>query len=1033
MRCVLAPYTRKVEPDGSAAWWPPDGFLAALDVTPTSMQAERFDAVARGYGFFVLPDGAPTSDAHVLLGTGHPSDRGGVHRLAKSAIERITGFIPTGESVAELVYDLLTRGSDPEGLERVCTLEPARGWFEVHLLAEAPVVRRRCDPSGDARQRAEWRKVSDRAKSFLRDLRRRARDGGCRCPLTGKVDVEYHRKALTALMEKYQVGAAALTPNGWQRSETPLPHNTTITDTFNRSNTSSPHTLGTSSDASFTWANINSKEWGIVSNAASAIVVSGQVNSARAEIDLANTDHYAEVASLTGTNNAGGPAIRFSSSAETYYRGIVRTNPDMWVGKVVAGSETILSYTTSGVPTLPLTNVRLDGTGSTITWSHSGGTLRSLTDSSFSNLRVGLSTWTSITVDGFTAVDAGVTNSIAISNPLAYRIYQRDPTSATFNLTGSYSYSGSTGGIEYQVDGGTWSTLVASPSGGTFSGSITLSAGQHTLAVRIANDHSVTASVSNVLVGDVFLVAGQSNAEGRGTNPQSYTHASLKAAMWRQTSTAWANLADPSDSDTLLGSVWPLLATYLLADQSVPVGFITTADGGTTLYGDWKPTPTYGIKLSNAISTVTASGVNKVKAVLWFQGESDAVDGRTGSQYAADLATLLDYFAATLPGGPETIVGVLGPAFTDGIRLAQQTAGNTDADGGNGPRMYDTAGDGLHFISDTDLGTFAKRWWVALKGKYYSGSVTRGPKVTTCTFEDASRDSIIVAFDQVLKTGRTHSANAWAVDDNGTARTVSSVAYHGSNTQALVLTLAAACTGPANTTTVAFGTDGATTTGNTLPVGPDQSLPTTGTVNLPADVFDYTAVAEAFSFEITETTLERGQAGQTLHIAITAGTSTSASDWTLSGTGAAVTGIDATDPANPILTVTAPQATGTATLTYTATGATDTVNVTDTDAPDTPANFTRGTLGYDFTLSWDAVAASPAGETIVYDVRKNGTLVSTGQAGTSYAVTLAADGDVFTVKARDNTGNESTAATYTFTVPGGSVPFVGLSPLVRSA
>lgn len=105
-------------------------------------------------------------------------------------------------------------------------------------------------------------------------------------------------------------------------------------------------------------------------------------------------------------------------------------------------------------------------------------------------------------------------------------------------------------------------------------------------------------------------------------------------------------------------------------------------------------------------------------------------------------------------------------------------------------------------------------------------------------------------------------------------------------------------------------------------------------------------------------------------------------------------------------------------FTDTASGATCTASVTDTTAPGIPAPG-AGTItaAYSFTLSWSAIAASPSGETITYDVKKNGTTVSSAQAGTTYAVTSAAAGDVFGVDARDNAGNVSSLGTYTVPTP----------------
>jgi hypothetical protein len=81
------------------------------------------------------------------------------------------------------------------------------------------------------------------------------------------------------------------------------------------------------------------------------------------------------------------------------------------------------------------------------------------------------------------------------------------------------------------------------------------------------------------------------------------------------------------------------------------------------------------------------------------------------------------------------------------------------------------------------------------------------------------------------------------VRDNGTPMTVSSVAYHGSNPSALVLSTSAAAVGANGTTTLTFGS-GEDATGVTIPLSADITLPVGGPVQLPAEPFYSAAVSE---------------------------------------------------------------------------------------------------------------------------------------------------------------------------------------------
>ena len=135
---------------------------------------------------------------------------------------------------------------------------------------------------------------------------------------------------------------------------------------------------------------------------------------------------------------------------------------------------------------------------------------------------------------------------ISITSPKTYQTYQRDENGQA-DISMSGTYTGTPTAIEAQFNGGGWSTIDASPSGGSFSGAFSSQSGQGTLKVHFTNDHAVTASVTSVGIGDVFLVAGQSSASGRGINSQAYAHSSLKASMYREDE-VWAELTDPTDA-----------------------------------------------------------------------------------------------------------------------------------------------------------------------------------------------------------------------------------------------------------------------------------------------------------------------------------------------------------------------------------------------------------------------------------------------------------------------------------------------------
>lgn len=417
---------------------------------------------------------------------------------------------------------------------------------------------------------------------------------------------------------------------------------------------------------------------------------------------------------------------------------------------------------------------------------------------------------------------------VTITKPSAYQVYQRNGSNKA-DITIEGTYSGSPTAIEARWNGGAWTTIDSTLSGGTFSGTLSnQDTGQGTLEVRFANDTGITDSVAYVGIGDVFLVAGQSNAAGRGTSNQTYSHATLKASKFAQTAGVWAELADPShDSASAAGSVWPLLATLHMADQSVPVAFITAAVGATGLYDPthWQDGQTV---YDAAVTQVTAAKVNAVKAVLWHQGEQDAFTGVSRANYNAQLDTLISQLRAEGGALADTVlvaaqigeVNTATDATTNAIRLAISDAWDDNALIYPGPVLYDiNTDDGVHFKSNDSLSELADRWWAAIDEAFFGGTAGRGPKLSATRWDGTS---VTLTFDRDLTSEAILSTGAFIVKDDGTPATISGAATSG--TRDVVLTLS---TEPTGTVTASLG-NGDDAGGLTVP---------TGATGLPAEPF----------------------------------------------------------------------------------------------------------------------------------------------------------------------------------------------------
>lgn len=226
--------------------------------------------------------------------------------------------------------------------------------------------------------------------------------------------------------------------------------------------------------------------------------------------------------------------------------------------------------------------------------------------------------------------------AITLSTPVAYQTFQRDATGrADIALSGTYT--GSPASIEADFAGRGYTAAVASPSGGTFSSKSPLrTTGSGTLTVRHSDNVAVTATATPVLVGDVWAGYGQSNVTGRGTNNQSYTGTSNYGSKLNS-SNAPALMADPAGVDsngTPTGSFWPLLAT-LVANAGVPFQAIVRGAGGTSITAFLPDGGNYST-LITAVRLVTTAP----RGVIFWQGETDAVNGMSASTYYSNLVTL---------------------------------------------------------------------------------------------------------------------------------------------------------------------------------------------------------------------------------------------------------------------------------------------------------------------------------------------------------------------------------------------------------
>lgn len=423
----------------------------------------------------------------------------------------------------------------------------------------------------------------------------------------------------------------------------------------------------------------------------------------------------------------------------------------------------------------------------------------------------------------------------------------------TIHLAGTYS--GSPAHIQADWNGSGFQLISNEViSAGNWSGDIiNAPRGQATLNCRFSNDPSVTALVSEVGIGDVYVCIGDSIANGRLTNAQTTSSFGTITATCYEPGVGWKNDNDPTSATTANGSFWPLLGSTLIRTTSTyPVAFINCAVGSTGLTfagGGWlKSQGTYYTPMASAITA--AALVNPPKGFICHFGANDAADGTQTISQAAYLAAetqLVTDLRGDYPGCT-VFFAQLGNLTTgsppdrrtamDNVRAATAQAWALTGCAA-APVLYDLTNDGVHYATNAEGQAVADRWWVSITNALYGLSNGRGPRVASMTI-DATKTIVTHNFDRTLgnTVGTSITLTAYSVEDNGALKTISTGPVATST--AIVLQVPAI----AGTCTVDLGSQN---DGNnvTLPSSTTITLSDARTITLPAEPFTDQAVTAA--------------------------------------------------------------------------------------------------------------------------------------------------------------------------------------------
>ena len=264
---------------------------------------------------------------------------------------------------------------------------------------------------------------------------------------------------------------------------------------------------------------------------------------------------------------------------------------------------------------------------------------------------------------------------------------------------------------------GPWSVVDGSPSGSSFSGSLSAMGGWYRMEMQVSLEGEVidTLAVEPVGIGEVFVIAGQSNSANHGESPT--TPQDARVSAWGEG--GWQFGADPQPVATGTGgSPWPALGDRLAERFNVPIGFLSVGWGGSAV-DQWRPFSPAGF-YSRLLLAMNEVGVHGARAILWHQGETDASMGTSQESYTSQFQEVISAIRAD--AGWEIPWGIARASFLPNLppeSMAEVVNGQNDviaADPLNFAGAYtdDMLGDewrydGVHF-NLMGLEEHAKRW-----------------------------------------------------------------------------------------------------------------------------------------------------------------------------------------------------------------------------------------------------------------------------------------------------------------------------------
>jgi hypothetical protein len=309
------------------------------------------------------------------------------------------------------------------------------------------------------------------------------------------------------------------------------------------------------------------------------------------------------------------------------------------------------------------------------------------------------------------------------------------------------SGTASTANIEYQVDGGTWTTVSVAV--GVYSSDVALARGNHTIVVRCKEDPTITATATKTGILNVFHGAGQSNMSGYVAPLQTFAANGVYDCTLLGNDDVYKLLEDPWDVNTgqvrgissyanAAGSWMIHFANQYVLNKSESLCVVPNSIGSTGI-DRWQKTDSTrvgGLNLYEAMAERIAL-TGGCKLVFLGGGETNIAAGMTKTSFKALLNQFVDDVFADF--GVKTWIVPFGNLTKDGaydgngtttgqiqLRAAQVevAAENDNAEITQPLNDLDLGAEGLHYGTTTLVTEVGTRVYQSFAGLVSTINIT---------------------------------------------------------------------------------------------------------------------------------------------------------------------------------------------------------------------------------------------------------------------------------------------------------------------